>query len=192
MSARLRDRSTRRTHDTRGEASLSAHIASDIHASVAERLDRDSIRYTRTRRAVVDVLAETCRPLTVDRIRAQTGAPVSTVYRALAVLEEIGLVHRLTNSTSEYARFELAEDLLGHHHHLACQQCGTMLDVTLADHLEADLARALTVLATQQQFALESYQLDIIGTCAACRETNPEHQGDRRHLTSTSVVTDSR
>jgi Fur family ferric uptake transcriptional regulator len=105
-----------------------------------------------------------------------SAAPLSSVYRTLAILEEVGLVHRLTNDNSEYARFELAEDLLGHHHHLACANCGTMTDVTLPKDIEADLDRALALLAKQQRFIVDGHRLDIIGTCATCTDI-PVSQG---------------
>ena len=146
----------------------------EIHVAVAERLGNDNTRYTRTRRAVVDALAVALQPLTVDEIRTRTAAPLSSVYRTLTILEEADLVHRFTNDTSEYARFELAEHLLGHHHHLACANCGTMTDVTLPDNLEADLDRALAVLAKQQHFTLGGHRLDVIGTCATCATPTAE------------------
>jgi Fur family ferric uptake transcriptional regulator len=142
----------------------------EIHDAVAERLGSNLIRYTKTRRTVVEVLVRARQPLTVDEIRTMSAAPLSSVYRTLAILEEVGLVHRLTNNNSEYARFELAEDLLGHHHHLACANCGTMTDVTLPKDIEADLDRALALLAKQQRFTVDGHRLDIIGTCATCTD----------------------
>ncbi|HEY7136399.1 MAG TPA: transcriptional repressor [Acidimicrobiia bacterium] len=142
MSAALRNGSARRPDHGDVVAGVRTRSIDGIHASVAERLGSASRRYTKTRRAVIDVLAETCCPLTVGQIRSNMAAPQSTVYRTLAILEEIRLVHRLTSNTSDFARFELAEDLLGHHHHLECAGCGTMIDITLADQLETDLARA--------------------------------------------------
>jgi Fur family ferric uptake transcriptional regulator len=156
---------------------MSARRRTDVdamHDAVAERLANFVIRYTRTRRAVVEALARARQPLTVDEIRTIADAPLSSVYRTLAILEEVGLVHRLTNDNSEYARFELAEDLLGHHHHLACASCGAMTDVTLPSNIEADLDRALAVLAKQQRFTVDGHRLDVIGTCAACTETAPQ------------------
>ena len=151
----------------------------EIHDAVAERLGSNLIRYTKTRRTVVEVLVRARQPLTVDEIRTMSAAPLSSVYRTLAILEEVGLVHRLTNNNSEYARFELAEDLLGHHHHLACANCGTMTDVTLPKDIEADLDRALALLAKQQRFTVDGHRLDIIGTCATCAEIPGASGGTR-------------
>ena len=166
-----RQKAESRDHDARVSGDPTAE-ANAIHSAVAARLSTDDIRYTRTRRLVVDALALARQPLTVDQIRKQTAVPLSSVYRTLAIFEHVELVHRFTSDNSEYAQYELAEELLGHHHHLACENCGTMTDVTLPETLEADLDRALTFLAKQQRFALASHRLDIIGTCASC--TNPD------------------
>jgi len=182
MSTPLRNRSARRPDHGDVVAGVRTRSIDGIHASVAERLGSASMRYTKTRRALIDVLAETYCPLTVDQIRDNLAAPLSTVYRTLAILEEIRLVHRLTSNTSDFARFELAEDLLGHHHHLECAGCGTMIDITLADQLETDLSRALARLASKRRFAIDNYQLDIVGTCATCRATDRPPQGKRQRL----------
>ncbi|HEX3605982.1 MAG TPA: metal ABC transporter permease, partial [Candidatus Dormibacteraeota bacterium] len=47
---------------------------------------------------------------------------------------------------------ELAEDLLGHHHHLVCSGCGIMLDVELPADLEREIERALAAVARRQRF----------------------------------------
>src|SRR3546814_13652905 len=68
----------------------------------------------------------------------------SSVYRNLAVLEAAGVVHRIVTS-DEFARYELTEDLTGHHHHLICASCGDVADFTMpaaVEHeLEDDLGR---------------------------------------------------
>lgn len=149
----------------------------EIHIAVAQRFGDDGIRYTRSRRAVVDALATANQPLTVDRLALAAGTPLSSVYRTIAILEAHALVTRLPNDIGDHARVELTEDLLGHHHHLACAGCGTMIDVTLPDWLEAEVEHALGVLAEPQDFTVERHRLDIIGTCATCKRSNghPSH-----------------
>ncbi|MEJ7583892.1 MAG: transcriptional repressor, partial [Acidimicrobiales bacterium] len=94
----------------------------DFHANVATRLRADEQRYTRNRRAIVEVLERTDRPLTTSEIRNGRGLAQSSVYRNLTVLEAAKVVHRIISS-DEFARFELAEDLTDHHHHhLICSQ----------------------------------------------------------------------
>jgi hypothetical protein len=52
-----------------------------------------------------------------------------------------------------------------------------MTDVTLPKNVEADLDRALALLAEQQRFTVDGHRLDIIGTCATCKDT-PDAQGE--------------
>jgi Fur family ferric uptake transcriptional regulator len=139
-----------------------------VHEAIAARLaDRDG-RYTGARRDLIQALAEAGRPLTVDEIvvRAPRQRP-SSVYRNLAVFEAEGVVRRLAG-VDDLARFELTEALVGHHHHLACQQCGAMTDVQLPAHLEQALEAELSRLAGAEGFALRSHVLDAVGVCSDC------------------------
>ena len=96
-------------------------MASEIHGTVDELLAQAGQRYTPVRRATVDALTRAARPLTMVEILAGAGAKLaqSSVYRTLTVLEDAGVVHRLTGPPG-FARYELAESLTEHHHHLIC------------------------------------------------------------------------
>ena len=91
----------------------------------------------------------------------------SSVYRNLAVLERAGVVHRII-TTDEFARYELAEDLTEHHHHLICESCGEVTDVTLPSGTEAKLEAALIKIAKHHGFTVEHHRLDLVGTCGRC------------------------
>jgi Fur family ferric uptake transcriptional regulator len=151
-----------------------------VHEAVAARLaDRDG-RYTGARRDLIQALAEAGRPLTVDEIvvRAPRQRP-SSVYRNLAVFEAEGVVRRLAG-VDDLARFELTEALVGHHHHLACQQCGAMTDVQLPAHLEQALEAELSRLAGAEGFTLGSHVLDAVGVCSDCStRTRPANSPPR-------------
>src|SRR3954452_19619623 len=148
-----------------------ASVTSDLHDAVAARLAHRDGRYTGARRDLIEVLAAAGRPLTVDEIvlRAPRQRP-SSVYRNLAVFEAEGIVHRMAG-VGEFARFELTEALVGHHHHLACRECGAMTDVQLPGELEGELDRVLSRLARDEGFQLTSHVLDAVGICRACSET---------------------
>lgn len=140
----------------------------ELHTTAAQRLRAEGLRYTTSRRAVVEVLAASDRPLTIPEILAV--APTlaqSSAYRNLTELIGAGVVHRII-SGDEYSHFELAEDLTAHHHHLVCTSCGRVADVTLGDDIEAALDRALDQVATSQGFHAEHHRLDVIGRCAEC------------------------
>lgn len=143
-------------------------MSSDLHEAVAARLAHHDGRYTGTRRDLIEVLAGAGRPLTVDEIVVRApGQRPSSVYRNLAVFEAQGVVHRLAG-VGEFARFELTEALVGHHHHLACSACGAMTDVHLPHELEAKLESVLVRVARAEGFELTSHVLDAVGVCRAC------------------------
>jgi Fe2+ or Zn2+ uptake regulation protein len=96
------------------------------------------------------------------------GLPRSSAYRHLTDLETLGLVRRVAAS-DEFARFELAEDLTEHHHHLICLNCGKVTDVTLSGSLEHDITEAISQLAGAAAFQPRTHRLDIMGTCADCQ-----------------------
>jgi Fe2+ or Zn2+ uptake regulation protein len=72
----------------------------------------------------------------------------------------------LTNG--DFARFELAEDLTEHHHHLICSSCGSVGDFTVPATLEADLVRALRRVASRARFHADGHRLDVVGLCDRC------------------------
>jgi len=145
----------------------------DLHRTAADRLGRDGQRYTLGRRAVVGLLGDTDRPLTISEMLERDGALAqSSAYRNLSVLERAGVVHRVVAS-DEFTRFELAEDLTGHHHHLICSNCGAVADFTIAPELETTLAEAFTDVAAATGFRTEHHRLDLLGTCARCAATLP-------------------
>jgi Fe2+ or Zn2+ uptake regulation protein len=140
----------------------------DLHATVAERLLTVGQRYTGTRQKLIEVLADTPRPLTIPEIleRADDLAQ-SSVYRNLAVLEEANTVGRVI-SMDEFARYELAEDLTEHHHHLICSSCGSVDDLALPPSTDRRLVRVLESLAEGAGFTVDSHRLDLIGLCSDC------------------------
>ena len=144
-------------------------MSTDVHEIAAARLRADGQRYTAGRRALVEVLAAAEQPLTLPQVleRGHDLAPSST-YRNLAVLERAAVVHRL-RSSDEFARYELAEDLTEHHHHLICTSCGAVSDFTVPDELEQTISRALGRVATRARFDVEHHRLDLLGRCAQCR-----------------------
>jgi Fur family ferric uptake transcriptional regulator len=142
---------------------------SDLHEVASARLGGADQRYTRVRRALVDLLAVADAPLSLPQLleRAPDLAQ-SSAYRNLVVLERAGVVHRIVTA-DDFARYELAEDLTGHHHHLICTQCGEVRDFTMSGRLEAELDRALADVAAEHGFAADHHRLDLVGRCASCR-----------------------
>ena len=140
----------------------------ELHRTVRDRLDGNDQRYTTGRRAVVDALVESEGPLTLpELIERSPELAQSSAYRNLAVLEEVGVVRRLVHG-SDHARYELAEDLTEHHHHLICEECGLVRDVTLTPDLERRLDVAFEALSIDEGFAPTHHTIDLYGPCTEC------------------------
>lgn len=143
-------------------------MTDDIHATVDEQLRRTRQRYTRGRRELVEKLLGAERPVTIPELM-ELGASQSqsSLYRNLAILEQCGAVHRLV-STDDVSRYELAEELSEHHHHLVCSVCGRLEDVVLPAAIERALGQAADEARDQRDFAVDSHRLELVGTCPAC------------------------
>ena len=143
-------------------------MTATVHTTAADRLRGDGQRYTTQRRALVELLVEVEQPLTIPQLlERQPGLAQSSAYRNLAVLERAGVVHRIVTS-DEFARYELAEDLTRHHHHLICSTCGGVTDFEVSDTVEHDLESALARVAKRTGFTVRTHRLDLVGTCSAC------------------------
>lgn len=140
-----------------------------LHDDVATRLRRGRQRYTPARRALVDLLHALERPHTTQELLdADPAMSQSSLYRNLAVLEQADVVRRLSG-TDDVARFELAEDVTGdHHHHLVCTSCGTIEDIEVAPEVETAMHEAVDHAADERGFATEFHRLELLGTCRAC------------------------
>ena len=142
--------------------------STDLHVVVGAKLRKAGQRYTTKRRSLVEILAGARQPLAIPQVLgAGRGLAQSSAYRNLAVLERAHVVRRVVTG-EEYARYELAEDLTEHHHHLVCSSCGAVQDVTIPTKLERSMERALGQVATATGSGAVSHRLDLIGTCRAC------------------------
>jgi len=118
---------------------------------VSDRIARAGQRPTRNRLAIVEALQASPRPLTIHEILdAQPQLAQSSVYRNLVVLEQARTIRRIVTD-HEFARYELAEDLTGHHHHLICVECGAVEDVDAPAGLERSVHSAAEQIALSRR-----------------------------------------
>ncbi|MEX2626560.1 MAG: Fur family transcriptional regulator [Ilumatobacteraceae bacterium] len=142
--------------------------SAEVHRMARERLMARDQRYTTGRRRIVEVLAGAGAPVTLPSLlELAPDLSQSSAYRNLAIMEEVGVVRRLVHG-AEHAHYELAEDLTEHHHHLICEECGLITDVTLDDGLERSLDQAFEGLAAAADFTPRHHAIDIFGRCADC------------------------
>jgi Fe2+ or Zn2+ uptake regulation protein len=141
-----------------------------LEQAVEERLSSEGIRLTHGRRATLQAIADAEGPRTATEIQADLSEtiPLSSLYRSLSVLSAAGVL-AAHHDAGGIMRFELAEWLAGHHHHLVCVSCGTAVDVVPDSSQERAIEQLVEQLAAASGFAVTGHRLEIEGRCASCR-----------------------
>ncbi|MBD5653794.1 MAG: transcriptional repressor [Candidatus Eremiobacteraeota bacterium] len=121
---------------------------------------------TSTRRAIVDLLKSERRYLTAAAIHRSLRLEnpklaLSTVYRTLEAMHEIGTVSNRTEPSGESSYVFCTED---HHHHAVCTVCGHVDEVDCGA-----MEQFKKALLAQQSFALDEHAVEFYGRCARCR-----------------------
>lgn len=137
---------------------------------LADVLRGHGYRVTHPRQAVWEVLRAAEEHLTVEEIAHRVeghspGVHVTSVYRSLTLLAELGLV-RESQFGAGGGRWEVVHP--DEHFHMVCRGCGQVT------HHVGDLVEQIRGhLATGHGFEAESVELVVSGRCAACAETRP-------------------
>ena len=134
---------------------------------IANKLSELGYRLTPQRIMVLSAIEDSDDHISAEEIYAQIVAKypqvnISTVYRTLELLKRLGLVTE-TDLGGGRVRYHSAEK--GHHHHLVCEKCGTMIDID-----ESTLARLQDVLFHRYNFSARLSHLAIFGRCEKCRK----------------------
>jgi Fur family ferric uptake transcriptional regulator len=151
---------------------MPAPQADRAEQAIAALLRDRGIRFTPARRLVARALARATGPQGAGELHTALRGhlPLSSLYRTLSVLEEARVLAK-EHDGSGVARYELAEWLLGHHHHLVCVSCGEVRDVDLDPPTEDAVARLVEDIARRAGYRATGHRIDIEGTCASCRTT---------------------
>ncbi|MBA7707478.1 Ferric uptake regulation protein [subsurface metagenome] len=132
---------------------------------IANKLSELGYRLTPQRIMVLSAIEDSDDHISAEEIYAQIVAKypqvnISTVYRTLELLKRLGLVTE-TDLGGGRVRYHSAEK--GHHHHLVCEKCGTIIDID-----ESTLARLQDVLLHRYNFSARLSHLAIFGRCVNC------------------------
>jgi Fur family ferric uptake transcriptional regulator len=135
--------------------------------SCAQELKEKGYRMTPQRMMVVEALHDTDKHVSAEEIYAQVKAKypyanISTVYRTLELLKELGLVNEIALGDGR-VRFHPAEK--GRHHHLVCQKCHRIIDLP-----ESVLAPLENVLSEKHKFKADLKHTAVFGLCSECQE----------------------
>lgn len=122
-------------------------------------------RITRVRKEVVKIFSDSGVPLSANQIEemlSQVGLSVNkaTIYRELQFLLVNGYLVEVYLHPNEVS-YESSE--LKHHHHLVCDACGSIDNVTncLTRELEEEVYK-------KKGFKIERHTLEFYGICADC------------------------
>lgn len=135
------------------------------------------LRVTKQRLAVLDVVhehphADTQSILDGVRITLQAVSH-QAVYDALSDLTSAGLLRRFQPQGS-VSLYETRTD--DNHHHLACRNCGNVVDVDCA----IEQTPCLTP-SNDQGFIVDEAEVIYWGTCPQCARTNKQNQTPNTH-----------
>ena len=136
---------------------------------LAARLRREGYRLTPQREFVlraVEKLGHATPDEVLAEVRAQSSAVnVTTVYRTLEVLEELGLVRHAHLSD----RAPTYHSVTDHEHfHLVCRNCHRVVSVD--PEVAAPLAARLE---KEQGFVIDIGHLAVFGHCTDCKPAGP-------------------
>ena len=132
---------------------------------VLELVRRHGGRVTSSRRLLLRALFDAQRHRSAEELAAevQAQAPdvhLSTIYRNLEELERLGVLVQ-SHLGHGPATYHLASSA---HGHLACEGCGTMLEVP--NDLFGELARRAD---DQFDFIIDPHHFAVLGRCGTCR-----------------------
>jgi Fur family ferric uptake transcriptional regulator len=147
-------------------ATAGQHAASPWDG-VADRLRASGLRWTPQRRTLIEVLREHEGHVTASELIARckeldrTTTP-STVYRALDLLEDLGLVKHGHGHDGREEYHILPQHV---HGHLYCVGCGQTWEIRPETG-----AVIVDALASQLGFAVDLSHVTISGRCAGCHD----------------------
>ncbi|MFO0773178.1 MAG: transcriptional repressor [Nitrospiraceae bacterium] len=133
----------------------------------ARSLRASGKKLTKARKAILAILEHSPLPITAAEVHARLTAAkqpadLVTVYRTLAMLQELGLVAPVGFHEGQL-RYE-ALDGREHHHHIQCRGCGKIADLMLCP-----LKKLTALVERQTRFVVDSHALEFFGWCPQCR-----------------------
>jgi len=128
-------------------------------------------RITPQRRLLLEIIRKSGGHLDAGEIyrRARRRDPrisLSTVYRNLNLLKELGLIAEV-HLDEEHHHYEAAEDT--EHYHLICSGCGRVVEF-----YNSSVETSLAQVSEEQDFLIERVHIDLVGLCPECRAGSGE------------------
>jgi len=142
-------------------------VKADVKRYMTDELIHQVYRMTPQRLMIVSAIENSENHICAEDIYTQVVAKypnvnVSTVYRTLDLLEQLGLVTKTEMGIGRVMYHPIEK---GHHHHLICRECGKTIDLD-----DSTLSPLRESLLRDYQFSAELTHLGILGLCAGCKQ----------------------
>jgi Fur family ferric uptake transcriptional regulator len=142
-------------------------VNAETHRSMTDELSHQGYRMTPQRIMIVEAIENSDNHISAEDIHTQVvvkypNVNVSTVYRTLELLEQLGLVTKTEMGVGRIMYHPLEK---GHHHHLVCRACGNVIDLD-----ESALNPLKESILRDYQFTAELRHLGILGLCTKCKQ----------------------
>lgn len=118
---------------------------------------------TKPRLAVFEVLSNS-EPLHMSELVRLVGEGTdrASVYRVVALFEELHIIHRITIGWKY--KLELSDAFHEHHHHLSCVRCHKVVPLN-----DSEIESFIEAASFKHGFTPTQHTLEIQGYCADCR-----------------------
>ena len=129
-------------------------------------LKENGLSITSPRLIILSLLLESHGPMSVNEImeKSRHAIAFSTLYRVLADLSHAKIV-----TTFSSPRQKLLVELLGeqtdHHHHLYCESCERVYDVSLGEELEEMIEKLIIKIGETHHIDIREHSFEMYGTC---------------------------
>ena len=145
-------------------------VKAEISRNPTDEVSHRGYRMTPQRMMIVSAIESSDNHISAEDIYAQVVAKypnvnISTVYRTLELLEQLGLVTKTEMGVGRIMYHPIEK---GHHHHLICRECGSIIDLD-----ESIMAPLKETILRDYQFTAELRHLGILGLCSACKQKSP-------------------
>jgi len=144
---------------------------------VTNKLKAKGYRLTSQRLAIIHAVMEAETPPSVNEIWQQVKSryadiSLDTIYRNLATLMKLELLHSISSLGKAGARFEFEGEAQHHHHHIVCVHCKAVLCLDYCP-----INSAFIKMVKEQGFELLHHDMELFGLCKNCRAK----EGDSGH-----------
>lgn len=136
-------------------------------SSILTSLAEQGFRISKTRKHVVNLLADCQKPHSVPELlqtlkESNPTLNKTTLYRELAFLKDQGIVTEIEFGEGK-KRYEISQN---HHHHIICTKCDKVEDVPFT----SDVERHEENIVKTMKFSVTGHSLEFFGVCESCQQ----------------------